>query len=306
MRARIAASLMSLALALAGPQGALAQDWTYHGREGGGVSDAVACLPSVGGGQIFTSLCVRVGCRIGEAPSFGFGLQEVALPPETRVGIAVDGRPVADLTVAVEGHGTGGEVPLHGHEALLEALRTGQVASVSIEAAEGRRDYELALSGSREAIDRALGACSSLAPEHVTDGQPGQAPPGRASDDPAGEAIAENEAFCAGGAATVEPGLVRQADVDADGVNDVLIDWVGLTCDGSRAFCGSGGCTHEIWLSDPAGPYRLLFEDFVERIDLPAPGQVRVLRDGAHCGRSGAEDCEQDYRVEDGALRPLD
>jgi hypothetical protein len=311
MRARIAASsLMSLALALAlalsVPGGALAQDWTVHGRLGYGTSDAVSCLPSKGGGQILTSLCVSVGCRIGEAPSFGFSLQQAALPSETRMGVAVDGRPVADLTFVVEGGGTGGEAPLQGRETLLEALRTGQVARFGIEAVEGRRDYELPLSGAREAIDTALAACSSPSSEPVAAGKPGQEPAGRFSDDPAGEAIAENEAFCAGGAAAVGPGFVRQADVDGDGVNDVLIDYMGLTCDGSWGFCGTGGCSQEVWLGDRAGPYRLLLADQILLIELPEPGRLRVTMDGGDCGLSGAEICEYEYRVEDGALRPLD
>lgn len=66
--------------------------------------------------------------------------------------------------------------------------------------------------------------------------------------------MSNNLAFCASGAITVEPGFVRQADVDGDGVNDLLIDYLGITCDGSRGFCGTGGCSQEIWLADPVGP----------------------------------------------------
>jgi len=40
--------------------------------------------------------------------------------------------------------------------------------------------------------------------------------------------------------------------------------------------------------------------------ELPEPGRLRVTMDGGDCGLSGAEICEYEYRVEDGALRPLD
>jgi hypothetical protein len=217
--------------------------------------------------------------------------------------VAVDGRPVADLTFAVASGNTGGAVPLEGQEALVEALRTGAVARFGIEALDGRRDYELPLAGARAAIDDALASCSAFGSQEVA----GDPPLVSVDDDPASRAVAENEAFCLGegGIATVEPGFVRQADVDGDGVNDALIDWGGLACDGRRDFCGTGGCTQEVWLGDRSGPYRMILSDLILRIDLPEPGRIHLTLDGGACGRSGAEICEQDYRVENGTLVPV-
>jgi hypothetical protein len=99
---------------------------------------------------------------------------------------------------------------------------------------------------------------------------------------------------------------VRAADVDGDGLNDVLIDYLGLICDGMQAYCGTGGCTQEVWLADRGGPYRLLVSDQIVRIELPEPGRLRITRDGGWCGLSGAEACVDDYSVENGALVPLE
>lgn len=134
----------------------------------------------------------------------------------------------------------------------------------------------------------------------------GDPPVTEVSQDPAADAIAENEAFCAGGATSVEPGFVKLADVDGDGLNDLLIDYMGLVCDGMRGYCGTGGCSQEIWLADRRGPYRLLLADQIILIELPAPGRLRLTRDGGWCGLSGAEICVEDYAVEDGALVPLE
>ncbi len=296
MRTMIAALLIGFEFA----GSAAAQDWYAPGRFAEG--HASACLPSDGVEQIFTSLCVYVGCEPGEAASFGIGLQQIPLPPETRVRISVDGQEVTDLELPVVPGRPGGSVPLEGREDLLEALRLGHSARISIRTIEGWRDYEVRLSGAREAIDTALATC----PVSLSGRDLGQAAAGRTSENPATEAIVNNELHCIDGVAAVEPGFVQQADVDGDGINDVLIDYLGLTCDGSRLFCGTGGCTQEIWLADPTGPYRLLLSDLIQQIEVPGSGRVRITMDGGDCGLSGAEVCKYDFRVSDGRLISLD
>lgn len=294
---RMMAALV-VALGVAGP--AAAQEWSAPG--GSAEGHASICLPGEGTPQVFTSLCLSVGCAPGEAASFGLSLQQVPLPPATRVTISVDGRVAADFVLPVEPGNAGGAVPLEGQEDLLAALRSGEAARLRIGAVAGWREYEVPLSGARAAIDAALAAC----PVAQAQGNLGQVPPGSASENPVADALADNESACAGGVTGVEPGLVRQEDVDGDGTNDVIIDFQGLTCDGSRLFCGTGGCTQEIWLGDPSGPYRLVLSDLIVRIERPAPGRVRVTMDGGDCGLSGAEVCRYEFRVEHGRLRPLD
>ena len=160
MRTILAAVLA--ALWLAGE--AAAQEWYVQGSPDGYETEAIACLPGEFD-QIATSLCLYVACEADGAPGLGLGLQQVPLRLETPVGIAVDGREVADLVLPVPAGAPGGTIPLGGREALLDELRMGRVARVSLGAVEGWREYEVQLSGAREAIDTALAACSSLASE---------------------------------------------------------------------------------------------------------------------------------------------
>ncbi len=287
------------ALAMVGPGWASAQDWYVVDAENGHGSYAVSCLASDEIPQIFTSLCVSVECEPGVGPTLGLGIQQVLLPPETRVKVAVDGRQLAALVIPVEPGDSGGAIPLDGHERLVQALRLGEVAQVSVMTTTGRRDYELPLLGSALAIDEVLAACPV----------PGEAPSQDeftmpVSEDPAGDAIGKNEAFCAGGVTSVGPEFRRDSDLDGDGRADLILDYLGLLCDGSRAFCGTGGCSQEVWLGQPDGTYRLLVDDqFVEIAPLE-PGLLRTVRDGGWCGLSGAEICEVTYAITDGRLEP--
>jgi hypothetical protein len=298
MRTWIAALVAALATAVA-PTGALAQDWQVFDRPEGGVY-AVSCLEGYEIPQVFTSLCVSVECEPGLGPTFGLGIQQVPLPPETRVKIAVDGRQVATLSIPVEPGGWGGSVPLEGHERLVEALQLGQVAQVSVATFDERRDYELPLLGSADAIDAALAACPL--PEEAPSPEVSAMP---VSADPAQAAIADNESFCADGAAEVGPEFRQDLDLDGDGRDDLILDYLGLICDGSRAFCGTGGCSMEVWLGQPDGTYRLLVDDQFVEIEPTGPGLLRLVRDGGWCGLSGAEICEGTYAITEGRLEPV-
>lgn len=132
----------------------------------------------------------------------------------------------------------------------------------------------------------------------------GQGTEPRSSADPEAEAVAENEAWCSGGTAAVEPDFARREDVDGDGRPDLLLDTLGLTCDGDHAFCGSGGCTQEVWLGQLDGTYRLLVSSLIEEIAVEGPGRLRVRLDGGECGLSGAEVCDRTYAVRNGQLVP--
>jgi hypothetical protein len=288
------------AMLCVGAGAARAQDWTVQQPPDGSVS-AVQCLPNKGGGQVFTSLCVSVGCEAGAALSFGIGHQQIDLPPETRVKIAVDGRRVAEAILVATTGDTGRSMPIETQGALLGGLRGGRMARIELATAEGRRDFDVPLSGSRAAIDAALAAC--LVAGEIA-GDPPVAP---VSDDPAQDVAEEVAADCrgSGGAFTVEVGFASPVDLDGDGLDDLILDYGGLRCDGTPRYCGSGGCTQEVWLAESGGMYRQVLSDLIVRIEHPAPGRLRVVRDGAVCGRSGAEICVEDYAVEGGALVPL-
>lgn len=68
------------------------------------------------------------------------------------------------------------------------------------------------------------------------------------------EARKELEDSCTG-KITYKPGFQRSADFNGDGVADYVIDWSQATCSGRgpNIFCGSSGCTLDVFVSGPGG-----------------------------------------------------
>ena len=141
-------------------------------------------------------------------------------------------------------------------------------------------------------------AHAERSPDPILDNPPLDATP---SDNPAAEAVAANAAFCTEATPAVGPDFLRQADLDGDGLNDAILDFGALTCGERHDYCGSGGCTGEIWLADRDGPYRPLMSALVNGIELTGPGRITVAVDGYYCSMA-AGPCEFSYAVRDGAL----
>lgn len=77
------------------------------------------------------------------------------------------------------------------------------------------------------------------------------------------EATEEAMSFCTsvGGAPAILDGYRTEADLNGDGVPDILTDLARIECGGAwSAFCGPSGCPVSAWLSAPGGQ--------VERFDL--------------------------------------
>jgi hypothetical protein len=125
------------------------------------------------------------------------------------------------------------------------------------------------------------------------------------SADPVAEAVADNEASCARGAAEVGRGFVRNADVDGDEVNDAILDWGALRCDGSAFYCGSGGCRMDVWLSRPEGGWRLLIRHLANEMHAPVPGALVVRVDAENCVPANSRVCTEVFDTWGGALRLL-
>lgn len=303
MRGAIGALLGGLALLAGGP--ALAQGWSAEGGVGTGTASAVSCLPGEDGQE--TSMCLLLGCRTGEAPRLTLDLPGTALPDAMAVRIEVDGTLAAQLELRRDAEGTTHGAPLAEQAGLVEAMRGGRLAAIRVAGGEVRLDYELPLGGSRSAIDSTLAACASMGGA-AAQGPLGPDPDlGRTSEDPEADAIALAMPECGivGGSFAVEEGFARRQDVDGDGIADLLLDWGALRCDGLPQYCGTGGCTQEIWLGAEEGPWRLLLSDLLLAVEVTEPGHLSLLRDGGFCGLSGAEVCRDDYVVEDGLLVPL-
>lgn len=293
---------LAFAVALLGGS-ASAQDWILQQGEAGWAI-ATACAPG-GGDGVFTSACLSLGCPDGRPGPAAYLSVTEGRPGERIVAsFEVDGRLAGALDFRADGEIGGWMAPLDEQDSLVAALRTGSSATLRLAWEDGALEGALGLAGSDTAIGEALAACPAPAEARLPADTIAQDMVPRESHDPAGEAIAANAEWCGDGVAGVDPEFLRRADVDGDGVNDAILDYLGLTCDGARAYCGSGGCSQEVWLGDPSGPYRLLVEGLIEAILLPTPGRVTLRLDGAACGRAGAEECERTFGVEDGRLVP--
>ena len=78
------------------------------------------------------------------------------------------------------------------------------------------------------------------------------------------KAIAENKSNCK--TVALEKGFITRKDINGDGRPDFVLDYESFTCDGNRRwFCGSAGCTTQVFASFPNGAYaKVLDEDFQE------------------------------------------
>lgn len=101
-----------------------------------------------------------------------------------------------------------------------------------------------------------------------------------------------------GGKARFKPGFQRLADFNGDGLPDYLLDYGTVECLGGEMvnpFCGSGGCTLDIFVS-AAGGYRQAYGDNVRNWSLARDAGRPVLVLGLHgsfCGRAGFEPCRK-------------
>ena len=270
MRRTIAAAIGGLAWVLVGVGTASAQDWIAQGSPAEGWTGATACVPGRDGH--ITALCLSLGCTTGQGPGATLSVSEAALPPQVYATITVGGEVAGVLDFRLDASGITYGAPLDEQDRIVERLRTGNAAEVQLDFQGGQIVHPLSLSGSGTAIDAALAVCPVA-------GRPDDPPdPGEASENPAADAILEVETDC-DGRVTVEPGFVRQADVDGDGLNDAVLDWGGLRCDGSAfLYCGSGGCRQSVWLADREAGYRLLVQDLIELVELPRSGELLLLR----------------------------
>jgi hypothetical protein len=106
-----------------------------------------------------------------------------------------------------------------------------------------------------------------------------------------------------GGKVTFAPDTVRKIDLTGDGVDDYIISFGRTQCAGLLAvYCGTAGCTHDIYVTRTNGKQRMVFSDRVRTYEiLPGEGArtIRFDMHGSYCGRAGAEACFKEHRISD-------
>ncbi|WP_262030585.1 SH3 domain-containing protein [Microvirga sp. Mcv34] len=120
--------------------------------------------------------------------------------------------------------------------------------------------------------------------------------PSRAPSYPASVASAINSNTATCDSFKGKPGFTRNdLDLNGDGTNDWIVDYGHLECDGSTTmFCGSGGCTLQVLISNGRNEWVPRFEDTVRDYSFKPSGGKMILRleqHGIACRKPGTESC---------------
>lgn len=101
-----------------------------------------------------------------------------------------------------------------------------------------------------------------------------------------------------GGKARFKPHFQSEADLNGDGRPDYLLDYGAVACvEGNKInrFCGSGGCTLDIFMSGAAG-YRRVYGDNVRSWSIKQVSGKPVLMlslHGSFCDLAGYQPCRK-------------
>jgi hypothetical protein len=104
-----------------------------------------------------------------------------------------------------------------------------------------------------------------------------------------------------GGKVKFAPDTVRKLDLNGDGKDDYIVSFADTECAGRLAvYCGTGGCTMDIWVTLPNGRQRMVFSDRVRAYEiLPGEGAKTIRFDmhGSYCGTYGAAECPKEHKI---------
>lgn len=89
---------------------------------------------------------------------------------------------------------------------------------------------------------------------------------------------------------TLADGMVTRVDVNGDGVPDWHADFERA---GPVAWCGTGGCRHQLYVSH-AGGHVLAFDENARALSVRG-GRVRVDVYGSYCGTAGVVECRRSF-----------
>jgi hypothetical protein len=108
------------------------------------------------------------------------------------------------------------------------------------------------------------------------------------------KAIAENKRDCK--TVAIENGFITRKDINGDGRPDFVLNYESFICNGDRrGFCGSLGCTTQVFASLPNGAYAKVLDGIFKRIDFrEVQGRPAIVVGvpGFACGKDPTEICE--------------
>lgn len=277
--------------------------WQSYDNENRGIAAGAIVCPQDGSDEAANYFCVGLSCGAGKPLGFEVLFAGGELADRLEGVIEVDGQEAGRLDLTrirppdYESEYRAAYDPA-AHGALIEALRTGRSAAISLVSPELTVRKEFGMRWSGRIIDAALAVCA--APEVPVETQ-GAGLPG-----PAEEVLAEVRAACNGGTVTPRDGFVTETDLDMDGVADLVIDYGAAECSTSLVlFCGSAGCQNALYRGLPGGGYDLLGKYYFYGIESRQVTLTEMPVHGTNCGGIGADPCTLRFIWEDGKMVPL-
>ena len=106
------------------------------------------------------------------------------------------------------------------------------------------------------------------------------------------------------------PNFLRVQDLNGDGGEDWILDYTRFECRGAippQLFCGSGGCSLQIFLWSGGSTWRLALDELVQSYRVTKVDGKPALElglGGATCGKANFQTCRRNYLFRDGRLVP--
>jgi len=284
-------------LLFAGLPAAAEVPWETFENPETGLGGAVVCPRfDAANGQF---LCLELSCHEGGDLGWTVSVGGSRLPQALTVFLDVDGRPAGELEM------TRTATPDHAefeaafdsdaHPRLVELLRGGAAANLTLAFDEMRLSQPLTLLGSSLVLGAALDRCDM--------------PTAPAIRDPGAEVLAEVRALCAdvGGEVEVQDGFIREIDIDGDGLMDREINYGAAQCSTAYTlYCGSAGCLTALYRNRGDGSFDRVFADNYYGVEVQTRTVLTFQLHGSACGLAGAQACRKSFGWQDGRLVPLD
>lgn len=98
-------------------------------------------------------------------------------------------------------------------------------------------------------------------------------------------------------------------DLNGDGSEDWIVDYKKFICLGTiNPFCGTGGCSLQIFLSSTGSSWTLAFDEVLHRYKFTLVNGKRTMKvqfGGAACNKTNSRACAKNYEIEQERIVPV-
>jgi len=95
----------------------------------------------------------------------------------------------------------------------------------------------------------------------------------------------------------IERGFITRPDINGDGTADYVVDFGKLKCEGSRDYCGSGGCLTFVFVSREQRFVQIIGENLrgLRFFKVGSGFALETEHHGTRCDKSGADECSATF-----------